>query len=126
MDLNTLQKQYNEVSEEHSKRLDAAPAGMSYDEFEAWMAVTGDKLSELDLEIRLLQTPTMKPHTGRGHIMTLNAFKKAVKNGSFIDYDGSGNYATETEESDIAIYPSDFDKKDKIRKDFTHIRWYNR
>jgi hypothetical protein len=45
--------------------------------------------------------------------------------GGFIDYDGIGNYATNTQMSNIEIYPSDI-KSGTYRKDFTHIVWFNR
>ena len=57
--------------------------------------------------------------------MTLQDFKDYCDSGCFISSDGDGYYATETEESDIYISPSDF-KYDVVRDDFTHIVWYNK
>jgi len=57
--------------------------------------------------------------------MTLETFIANVNCGGFIDYDGIGNYATNTQMSNIEIYPSDI-KSGTYRKDFTHIVWFNR
>jgi len=58
-------------------------------------------------------------------LMTLDCFKAAVKAGAYIDYDGYGYYATETEQSDIALLPSQIGKQ--VAPAFaTHIAWYNR
>ena len=57
-------------------------------------------------------------------VYTVKEFKARVKQGSFIDYDGTGlpvkgNLA----DSSIWIKPS---KLNEIPKDATHIVWYNR
>lgn len=57
--------------------------------------------------------------------MTIEEFISCCKSGSFIDYDGSGNYATDTQESNISIYPSDI-TEGVYRNDFTHVVWYNK
>jgi len=64
-----------------------------------------------------------------GDLFTLEDFIDNCKCGGFIDYDGSGNYAKEIDgklmESNIDIYPSDIKHK-SVRKDFTHVIWYNK
>lgn len=62
-----------------------------------------------------------------GDHMTMEDFKGYCDGGGFIDYDGSGNYASETHMSNISISPSDF-KINNIHKnkDFTHIVWFNK
>lgn len=60
-----------------------------------------------------------------GDKMTLKKFVDCCKCGGFIDYDGFGYYATETQESSIKISPSDV-TNNKYRKDFPYIIWYNR
>lgn len=67
----------------------------------------------------------MKPHSKHGDLILLEDFVESCKNGWFIDYDGSGNYATENKQTDITICPSDV-IDGKYRKDFTHVMWYNR
>jgi hypothetical protein len=66
----------------------------------------------------------MEPHDDIGDLMTLEDFVSACGN-MFIDYDGFGYYATETEQTDIIIKPGDV-MRDIHRKDFTHVKWYNR
>lgn len=60
-----------------------------------------------------------------GDKMTLQDFVESCEYGGFIDYDGFGYYATETQESSIKISPSDV-TNNKYRKDFPYIIWYNR
>ena len=50
-----------------------------------------------------------------------------VENGGFIDYDGHGSLATDTEISDIEIHPSDVSAlKLKLPSWATHVMWFNR
>ena len=58
-------------------------------------------------------------------LMTIDVFEDCCKSKSIIDYDGFGYYATSTEVSDICANPSDF-VKGIIRRDFTHVCWYNK
>lgn len=60
-----------------------------------------------------------------GDKISLEDFILCCKSGAFINYDGFGCYATETQESDIEIYPSDV-VANEYRKDFPFIIWYNR
>lgn len=69
---------------------------------------------------------TMGPLPTYGDLMTLTDFMDDVKAGYFIDYDGHGNYATETEMSNKRIYPSDVKKGDVETERFTHVVWFNR
>jgi len=64
-----------------------------------------------------------------GHLMTVEDFRNAVKERSFIDYDGFG-YAAKPidgmmrmEASGHTIYPS---RVDRIPNDATHIVWFNK
>lgn len=82
--------------------------------------------SELSCRLRSMVTPNMEPLDNIGDHITLKEFISACKCGGFINYDGFGYYATETEQSDIEIYPSDITKNKNYRKDFTHVKWYNR
>jgi len=81
--------------------------------------------NRIQTEIDMLREPKMGPIADYGNHMPMQEFIDCCECGGFIDYDGSGNYATETEESDISISPSDVARGD-IRKDFTHVVWYNR
>lgn len=58
-----------------------------------------------------------------GDLMTVEEFKKCVKGGFFIDYDGYGNPVKNNKLMQLDIYPS---KLRDIPNDATHIIWYNR
>lgn len=75
--------------------------------------------------LRLTKEYTLKPFDGIGNLMTFKSFKICVENGGFIDYDGFGYYSTKEKQSNITIYPSDI-TGEVYRKDFTHVKWYNR
>ena len=61
-----------------------------------------------------------------GSLFTLDEFEDMVRNGSLIDYDGMGNWATATHViGDDWIYPSTFKRGQKPPL-ATHIIWYNR
>ena len=71
---------------------------------------------------------TLKPITEYGEKMTLDEFQQAVDDGSFIDYDGWGYYATDDQESNVKVHPSDVigGIPDHRRELFTHVIWFNR
>jgi hypothetical protein len=90
----------------------------------------------LEREKRMLMIPKlsepMKSNLNGKVIATLYTIKEFITNckcGGFIDYDGFGNYVKYVDGkmmgSNINIFPSDVKNK-KIRKDFTHVLWYNR
>jgi hypothetical protein len=58
-------------------------------------------------------------------LMTVEDFLGAVESGIFIDYDGYGFYATETEYSGIMARPSQV-KAEGLRSGWTHVLWFNR
>lgn len=62
-----------------------------------------------------------------GDHMTLADFTAHVARGLFIDYDGHGYYATDSEMSDIVVHPSDV-KAGLVINDprLTHVVWFNR
>lgn len=82
-------------------------------------------VEKLSREYRFIKPFELEAHRGIGDLMTIEEFADCCHSGGFIDYDGSGNYATEDKESNISIYPSDI-IADKYRKDFTHVVWYNK
>jgi len=85
-----------------------------------------EPIAMADMYLRKIQTDfEMSKFPDYGDLMTLENFKDNVYCGGFIDSDGSGNYSTETEESDISIFPSDI-KEGVYRDDFTHVVWYNK
>lgn len=68
---------------------------------------------------------TMEPLPDYGYLMTLGEFIEACRTGSFIDYDGIGNYATETQVSNVEVSPSDV-VQGNVDARWTHIVWFNR
>ena len=113
-----------EIIDQKAKTFNWANA-QRIEDWENLISTENKRIGELSRKIRLIQEPEMSEIPDYGDHMTLKDFIKNVKSGGFINSDGYGNYATETQCSNIDIYPSDI-KKDQYRKDFTHIVWYNR
>jgi hypothetical protein len=68
----------------------------------------------------------MEKIPGYGDLMTMDEFIGCVECGAFIDYDGFGRYATETEmEGSEFVKPSMVENK-TIDRTYTHIVWFNR
>ena len=65
-----------------------------------------------------------------GDLFKREKFEAMCNAGEFFNYDGFGYYATETEESDILIKPSDVILEQfidyRIDEKLSHIMWYNR
>lgn len=59
-----------------------------------------------------------------GELMALQEFVEECVSGFFIDYDGSGYYATETQMTRIRVKPSDV-THGKI-ENWSHVVWFNR
>jgi len=98
----------------------------SWDEFCEYMKPEWDKMAELDRERRMIMTPVFERDVpDYGDEMSLEEFIECVKEGGFIDYDGSGEYAKDGKMSGITIHPSDVKHK-AIRKDFDTIIWFNK
>lgn len=58
-----------------------------------------------------------------GDIMTVEAFKSAVEDGSFIDYDGFAHPAIVKQDSTKNIWPS---RIEQLPEDATHVVWFNK
>ena len=69
-------------------------------------------------------TVKMSPIPDYGDQMTREEFFEFVESGSFIDYDGPGYLATETEMSDRMVLPSNYSNVEFPQ--FTHVVWFNR
>lgn len=115
-----LDERYNEISDECAKE------GLKWDAFQEKAHDVREASYFVSKYKRLKQTPTVEyGKEWNGQIYTLEEFIKMCEVGGFIDYDGFGNYATESAKSDIEVIPSDI--KEKIyRTDFTHVIWFNR
>lgn len=73
----------------------------------------------------LIREPKMSEIPDYGDLMILPEFKECVECGGFTDYDGSGNYATETQMSDIGVDFNDL-LTGMYPKWVTHIVWFNK
>lgn len=82
-------------------------------------------LAALSRKKRLIMPYELDDMPDYGDVMSLNDFIETVRDGGFIDYDGSGNYVKDGKMSNIDIYPSDVEYG-AIRKDFDTIIWFNR
>lgn len=85
----------------------------------------------LDTELK------MQPIPDYGDLMTVEEFREDCESACFIDYDGHGNLATETEMTNIVIYPSDVTRQPDVLTElagakhdpfhgYTHVVWFNR
>lgn len=85
------------------------------------------EFERIDKEYRKIKSYSLSrlDKLGEECLMSFNDFKYACLEGYFDDGDGFGNYATETDESDIEVYPSDI-TSGIYRNDFTHVCWYNK
>ena len=99
----------------------------SFDEYSKMREPETLEISKLDLEIRLNREYSLRelPKKSECDIMSIEQFIEFCKDGSFIDYDGSGYYCIDNKMSDIVIYPSDV-ISNNIRQGFDKIVWYNR
>jgi hypothetical protein len=59
------------------------------------------------------------------HLMTREEFTHGVESGGLIDYDGFGEFATNSEVSDVEISPSEL-KTTEWPTWATHVCWYNK
>lgn len=76
----------------------------------------------------LTEPEGMEPHPTWGDVMPIDEWMDCVRSGGFIDYDGYGNFATETKYLPCHnVYPSMVKKPGFIFPAWaTHIVWYNR
>jgi len=67
----------------------------------------------------------LEPIPSYGDLFTLDDFIGMCKDGTLINSDGTGYYATEQGMSDVAVYPSSVMQND-ISKKWTHVVWFNK
>ena len=96
---------------------------------ETWMA---EGLSSDEIVDRLF---SLGPIPAYGDHMTIDEFVECVRCGGFIDYDGSGNYATADYMSSRSVSPSEVfpdnmaeghEREPNLEPGWTHIVWFNR
>ncbi len=93
------------------------------DEYKNYILPEVTKQSLLYRELRQICDYKLNEIKEGWHI-TIEKFIDNVTGGGLISGDGFGHYATTTHESDVEVYPSDVKYK-SLRKDFTHVVWYN-
>jgi hypothetical protein len=76
--------------------------------------------------IKFTETPKFQSIPEYGAHMTLREYIDCVTCGGFIDDDGFGELATETQVSEIEIYPSHLNEDVQWPEWCTHIVWYNK
>lgn len=68
----------------------------------------------------------LTPIPDYGDLMTLEEFEENCHCGGFIDYDGSGYYATPTHfDRSKPASPSDI-CQGRVNRNFTHVLWFNK
>jgi len=69
----------------------------------------------------------LSPIEDYADLMTIEDFTVAVKDGDFVDHDGTGYYATDKAVSRLPAKPSRFITGDINNEfGFTHVAWFNR
>lgn len=115
-----MAEQYNDIFENSAKE------GLKYDAFCEKAHDVKEKMYFILKYMNLKKDPTVEyGKEWQGTTYPIDKFKDMCKNGTFVDEDGYGYYATETTKSDVKIIPSDV-LEDLARTDFTHVIWFNR
>lgn len=121
-----LEKELEKVREEYKNYFDENFGKTSdFEEFGSMIEPFENKIREIELEIRLIEIPKYNQISQFGNHIHIDEFIKLSKEKSITDYDGYGKYATSSNMSNILIYPSDV-FKNKIRKDFSYVVWFNK
>jgi hypothetical protein len=81
-----------------------------------------DKISTVE---HALDKEELEPLPDYGDLMTLDEFIEHCNSGAFINYDGTGHYATKTKMSRLYATPSKI-KAGNIDRSWTHVMWFNR
>ena len=76
-------------------------------------------------QIKLKQPVKFEKIPNYGDKIPIKEFIEEVDCGMFIDYDGHGYYATETEMTDIVVFPSMIINKN-IDNRWSHVVWFNK
>ena len=86
----------------------------------------GDYCSDCGFRFFCFTNPrALEPQPDYGELCTIEDFIGYCETGSFIDYDGSGYYATETLMTRIEANPSDI-KRGRVDKRWSHVMWFNK
>lgn len=107
------------------KNMEIAYAAPTPDEFMRLSTIACKPIYDAHMYLKLLVEPHMKELEYYADMMPFEEFLEIVRSGGFINDDGYGFYATETQQTNIVIVPSNI-IDGVYRKDFTHVIWYNR
>jgi len=113
-----------EKRDKKMKNFDFAKA-KGFHEWEANMEPEQGQIEALVRKSRLIAVSELEDIPSYGDHMRFEDFKECCDSGGFIDYDGSGNYATKDKMSSIGIWASDI-TEGVHRTDFTHVVWFNK
>ena len=109
----------------YDKKFNEPNDGRSWDDFLRYAKKEIDDLNRLSREKRMMMPYELDDIPDFADVMPIKQFIECVKEGLFIDYDGSGNYVLNGKETNITIYPSDVEHG-AIRWEFDSVAWYNR
>ncbi len=122
-------KEQEPIKEKKMEEAYAVEAPGGGPDMEAFMRLSEEACEPIALAhqyLKLIQKDyKLEPHDDIGNLMGFGEFKACCEGGAFIDYDGYGYYSTKDKQSDIPVYPSDI-TDGVYRKDFTHVKWYNK
>lgn len=126
MDKNQLKEKLEKAKEDYSNWINGETPS-DFNKFMAQSEALTSKINNLEKQIREIDGPVYEVIPDFGDKMTLEDFIESCENGMFIDYDGSGYYATEDKMSNFPICPSDVIDDEVIEGyGFTHVVWFNK
>jgi hypothetical protein len=79
----------------------------------------------LEKQARAMINPEFKPLSNYGDLFTIDDFLDMVRCGGVTDWDGSGSWATKTQQSNVDINFATILKNDPP-KWATHVIWFNK
>ena len=124
-ELERVTQEYLEAEKVFNAERMAAYDEPTVEQFNKAHAKAYKKFSPYVFAFKQVGEPVFEPLPDYGDHMTFEQFKQACESGCFIDYDGSGNYANETQMTDIGISPSDFEDNTYLTN-YSHVVWFNR
>ena len=126
MSVQELESYIKEQEPIKEAKMQKAYGAQSVERFQELSEKACEPIWRASMRLRKIKTEfTMNKVDESKDIMTIEEFISCCSSGGFIDYDGSGNYATESQESNITVHPSDIEEG-VYRSDFTHVVWYNK
>jgi len=119
-----VEKEFIEAQKAYDKKWNEDKTE-TWDDFLVYAKNEIDAMTTLGREKRMMMPYELTNIPDFADVMSLKDFIACCKDGSFIDYDGSGNYCIDNKETNITVYPSDI-INGAIRWEFDAVAWYNR